>query len=221
MTLALLFDLDGTLLDSDPLHERVFRDLYAERGREIDAAYYLANIHGRHNPDIFSRDFPDADPHALSEEKEARFRERLPARVTPTAGLGALLDRAGDAGWPTALVTNAPRRNAETMLDAIGVRDRFPVVVIGDECTRAKPHPDPYLAALAALGTPPGRAIAFEDSPSGLRAARAAGVHVMGLRSSLGHEALLEAGAHDSIADFTDPALDRLLAALRADRPAR
>lgn len=211
MTLALLFDLDGTLLHSDPLHVQVFQELYADRGRDIDAAYYLRHIHGRHNPDIFSRDFPGEDPHALSEEKEARFRDRLPERVEPMAGLHQLLDRAEAAGWPVALVTNAPRANAEAMLAAIGARARFATLVIGEECARAKPDPLPYTTAMQALGTSPRAAVAFEDSPSGLRAARGSGAFTIGLRSSLGDDRLREAGAHASIDDFSDPALEALL----------
>ena len=212
MTLALLFDLDGTLLHSDPLHVQVFKDLYRSRGRDIDEAYYLRNIHGRHNPAIFGRDFPDEDAAALSDEKEARFRDRLPERVDPMPGLPDLLDRAEANGWPVALVTNAPRLNAEAMLTSIGQRTRFEVMVIGDELPRSKPDPLPYATAMAQLGTEPHRSIAFEDSPSGLRAARSAGAFTIGLRSSLPHDRLVEAGAHATIADFADPALDDLIA---------
>ncbi|SLN27867.1 Fructose-1-phosphate phosphatase YqaB [Roseivivax jejudonensis] len=208
---ALLFDLDGTLLHSDPLHVAVFIELYAERGRHIDQTYYLKQIHGRQNAEIFSRDFPQEDPQALSEEKEARFRARLPARVDPMPGLGALLDRAEAAGARMAVVTNAPRANALAMLGAIGATDRFEALVVGDECARAKPDPTPYRVAMETLGVRPEDAMAFEDSPSGLRAARGASAFVVGLRSSLPHDRLIEAGAHASISDFSDPALDPLL----------
>lgn len=214
--LALLFDHDGTLLNSDPLHIAVFIELFDELGLQIDEAYYLENIHGRHNDDVFLSHFPDADPKALADEKEARFRERLGGRADPMAGLSALIDRAEDSGWPMAVVTNAPRVNAEAMLAAIGLRDRLPTLVIGEECERAKPDPAPYLEAMRRLGVTPEQCqqcLAFEDSPSGLRAARASGAYTIGVRSSLSDADLRAAGAQTTIQDYNDTALHSLLAA--------
>ncbi|MDU8913116.1 HAD-IA family hydrolase [Aestuariicoccus sp. MJ-SS9] len=209
MPFALLFDLDGTLLESDGIHEAVFRELLAKRGIDMDEGFYARHIHGRLNVDFFAEFLPsEPDPQALSEHKEALFRDRLPRDYPAMPGAQALLDRAQAQGWRVAAVTNAMRANAEAMLAAIGLRERFDTIVIGEECDRAKPHPDPYLAAMAALGAAPGQTLAFEDSPSGLASARAAGARVVGLRSSLDDAALCAAGAHVSIQDFTDPALE-------------
>ena len=184
MQLALLFDLDGTLLHSDPLHTAVFVDLFAERGRQIDEGFYLREIHGRQNVAIFSEHFPDEDPHALSHAKEAAFRDRLGSEARPMPGLTDLLDRADSEGWPRAVVTNAPRVNAEAMLTAIGLRDRFETLVIGDECVRGKPDPAPYLAAMDRLGVAAHQSIAFEDSPSGVKAAHASGARPQAIRAT-------------------------------------
>ncbi|SFP20737.1 HAD family hydrolase [Tranquillimonas alkanivorans] len=210
---ALLFDLDGTLLHSDPLHAKIFQEIFAARGQEIDEAFYTANIHGRENADIFGEFFPDEDAARLSDEKEATFRDRL-GRREPTPGTTALLDRAHRAGWGIALVTNAPRLNAHAMLDAIGLVERFGTIVVGEECERGKPHPAPYRAAMEALGVASRDSVAFEDSRSGVASARAAGVFTVGLRSSLTHDQLCAAGADTTIADFTDTALDRILGRL-------
>jgi beta-phosphoglucomutase-like phosphatase (HAD superfamily) len=102
------------------------------------------------------------------------------------------------------------------MLAAIGFADRIGTLVIGEECARPKPDPLPYREAMARLGVTPARAIAFEDSPSGLRAARASGAHVVGLATGLPEARLLAAGAHRVIADFTDPALTGVLHSLKA-----
>jgi len=209
---ALLFDLDGTLLDTDPLHFAIFRDLFADRGRDIDHRYYLEEIHGRLNADLFGRAFPGEDPAALSDLKEAIFRERMGSSYPAMPGAGDLLARARDAGWHTAVVTNAPRANAEAMLGAIGMAEAFELVVVGEECARGKPFPDPYATAIDRLGSRPELSVAFEDSPSGLASARAAGAFVVGLRSSLDDGALRDAGAHVSIKDYTDPVLDGVLA---------
>jgi len=209
---ALLFDLDGTMLNTDPIHIAVFAEMMKPKGLIVDDAFYLAHVHGRLNTDIFAEFLPEEpDPQALSDAKEAEFRRRLPRPFPAMPGLEALLTHADQKGLKMAVVTNANRLNAEAMLHAIGQRARFNVLVIGEECTRGKPHPDPYAIAMARLGVDPAAAIAFEDSPSGIRSARAAGATVVGIRSSSDHDSLCAAGAHVTLSDFTDPALAPLI----------
>jgi HAD superfamily hydrolase (TIGR01509 family) len=206
--LALLFDLDGTLIDTDDLHRAAFGALLAERGRTLCAEDYRTNVMGRPNSAIMPHLFPGEEHrHAeLADAKEAAFRAMLDVRVEPVAGAAALIDRAAAEGAGIAVVTNAPRANAEAMLAAAGLADRIEALVIGEECARPKPDPLPYREAMARLGTTPAQALAFEDSPSGLRAARTSGALVFGLTTGLSPDALLQAGAHHVIADFTDPA---------------
>lgn len=217
MTKALLFDLDGTLLHSDPLHFRVFAEMFDERGRQIDEDYYFDHIHGTHNLESFPHLFPGEDAVALSDEKEARFRERLDRGFPPMPGAMALLDEAEAAGWKLAVVTNAPRINALHMLEAIGLARRLPVLVIGDECPRGKPAPDPYLEAMRLLDVRPEECIAFEDSPSGMRAAAASGAFPVGIRSSASDETLRRSGAAITLKDFEDPALAEVLGRLTGE----
>ncbi len=211
MSAALLFDLDGTLIQSDPLHFAVFAEMFAERGREITWEWYVAHVHGTHNLESFPVLFPGEDAQRLSDEKEARFRDRLSMGQTPMPGAPALIDLAGAQGWGVAVVTNAPRINAEHMLSAIGLRSRFETVIIGDECARGKPDPEPYVAAMRALGVAPAAAIAFEDSASGLQSARASGAYTVGIRSSATAEELMRHGAQTTLQDFIDPALPEIL----------
>jgi HAD superfamily hydrolase (TIGR01509 family) len=211
-TAALLFDLDGTMLRTDPIHMAVFADLLAPRGLTVDADFYMRHVHGRLNVDVFAEFLPDeADPQGLSEAKEAEFRRRLPRPFPAMPGVMALLDQARALALPMAVVTNARRDNAEAMLGAIGARAYFEVIVSGEECARGKPAPDPYLEAMRLIGAAPERAIAFEDSPSGIRAARAAGAYTVAVRSSLDDAALRAAGADLTIQDFTDPALPAIV----------
>lgn len=213
--LALLFDLDGTLVDTDHLHHGAFASLMAERGRDLSLAEYRAEIMGQPNSAILHRFFPGEEMEVL-DRKEAMFRESLADSVAPIAGIHALLDWAEANGAGCAVVTNAPRDNAVAMLAAASLGHRLPTVVIGDECARPKPDPAPYQAAMAALSVTPSTSVAFEDSRSGLRAARAAGAHVFGLTTGLASAELIQAGAHAAIADFTDPALWAHLETLRA-----
>lgn len=216
MRAALLFDLDGTLLHSDPIHIQVFAELLAGRGVRVDEAFYNRHVLGRMNTAVFAEFLPDEpDPHGLSDHKEALFRARLPRPFPAMPGIGALLDRAEAEGIALAVVTNANPLNAEAMLAAIGLRSRFAHVVSGETCARGKPHPDPYLEGLRRTGASAARALAFEDSPAGIRAAVAAGIRVIGLRSSLPDAALRAAGAMATIQDFTDPALGPILTELQ------
>jgi HAD superfamily hydrolase (TIGR01509 family) len=217
---ALLFDLDGTMLNSDPINVAVFREMMAPRGIDVTDAFYERHVHGRLNVDFFAEFLPDEpDPQALSDAKEAEFRNRLPRPYPAMPGLHALIEQAQARGWGLAVVTNAMRLNAEAMLEAIGLDGTFDTIVIGEECPRAKPDPEPYLEAMRQLGISPTRAIAFEDSPSGMRAAQRSGAWPVGIRSSLTDARLREAGARVTIQDYTDTALPGILARLEGETP--
>ncbi|MFP7570518.1 HAD family hydrolase [Marivita sp. S2033] len=213
---ALLFDLDGTMLNSDDIHEQVYRELWADRGLVMEDGFYMENVHGRLNVDVFAKYLPDeGDPQGLSEWKEAQFRDRLPTPYPAMPGVLDLLHAAQNDGWRVAVVTNAMRLNAEAMLSAIGARGAIETMVIGEECARGKPHPEPYLQAMKALDMPAAQCIAFEDSTTGVQAAAASGAYTIGVRSGLSDQDLRAHGAQDSIQDFTDIALPDLLARLK------
>ena len=204
------------MLHSDAIHEQVFTELWTARGLPVEEGFYMEQVHGRLNVDVFADYLPDEpDPQALSEWKEAQFRARLPRPFPAMPGVADLVARAGEMGWGKAIVTNAMRLNAEAMLDAIELRDAFETIVIGEECPRAKPDPYPYNEAMRQLNETPDHCIAFEDSPSGLTAARGSGAYTVGIRSSLSDTELRAAGAHDTIQDFTDPALPNILERLK------
>jgi HAD superfamily hydrolase (TIGR01509 family) len=213
--LTLLFDLDGTMTDTDALHLAAYNGLLAPFGRDMSLAYYRAHVMGAPNDAIMQRLFPDrgADDHAaFAAAKEAAFRASVD-RLEPLAGLLELLDWADAAGCARAVVTNAPRANAEMMLDGLGLKARFPTLVIGEELAHGKPHPLPYLTGLERTGSVAERALAFEDSLSGVRSASAAGIRTVGMLTSLSEAALREAGARSVAADFRDRGLWELLQA--------
>ena len=213
---TLLFDLDGTLTDTDALHFRAYQELLSPVGRSITHDDYKGRIMGAANEAIMAWLFPGetlARHRALADEKERLFRS-FADRMQPLPGLLDLLAWAEARALKTAVVTNAPRANAEMMLNGLGLGTRFPVLVLGDELARGKPDPLPYLTALEQLGSDAARALAFEDSRSGVAAAHAAGIETIGLLTGLDASALRAAGAADTIRDFTDP---RLLARLERE----
>ena len=204
---TLLFDLDGTLTDSDALHIEAYRRILAPR--ELSEADYRSRVMGAPNSAILAWMFPDrpvADHAVLADRKELLFRTLLGAGgLMPTAGLMPLLAWAERHAVKTAVVTNAPRANAEMMLAGLGLGSRFPILVIGDELAHGKPHPLPYLTALQQLGSTAERSLVFEDSRSGIQAGAAAGIETIGVLTSLDEAVLRAAGAAAVIRDFTDP----------------
>ena len=213
---GLLFDLDGTLAQTEHLHHAAFNGLLALYGRSLDHPTFLRHVSGRSNDDITAYLFPDLDAderRRLAEDKERGFRELAAAGVELTPGAESLLDWVRTRGVATGLVTNAPRENADLMVAVLGLREAFDVVICGTELERSKPHPDPYLAALDALGLDAAQALAIEDSMTGITAARAANLDVVALASSSTAASIANSGASLIVADMTDP---RLYAMLRA-----
>ena len=213
---ALLFDIDGTLTGTDALHLQAFNQVFGPRGHVFDRERGARELMGFSMTSIMERFLVDEPPHrqvAIMEEKEAVFRVLAADRIQPLPGLMALLDLADRANVPMAAVTNAPRLNAEMMLSGLGIAHRFKALVIGDELPHGKPHPLPYLEGLRATAAKPGSSIAFEDSRSGVRAASAAGIPTVGIRTSLGHVDLVEAGAVMTTENFDSEELLEMIAA--------
>jgi HAD superfamily hydrolase (TIGR01509 family) len=215
MKTALLFDLDGTLVDSDAEHLVAFQRVFAPRGIKLDRSEYAANIMGASNEMIARRYLSHLPPHeqaATLDAKEAAYRDGL-GDLEPILGALALLDYADRRGLKRAVVTNAPRANAEKVLAALGIGRRLPIVVIGGELARSKPDPLPYLTALERTGALAAHSLAFEDSLSGVRAAAATGLAVVGMTTTLDSQTLIEAGATFAASDFTDPRIFELIEA--------
>lgn len=218
MLTALLFDLDGTLTDTDTLHLQAFRQLLHDHdGRELTQEQFNTQVSGRSNGLLFAELFPQADAahrQALAERKEALFRELSPS-LTPMPGLLHLLAHAEQHGIGMCVVTNAPRLNAEHMLGAMGLGERFAHVLVADELARPKPDPLPYLTGLQCLQVQAGQALAFEDSLPGVKAAVDAGIFTVGLATTQPAERLLEAGARLVIEDYDDPRLWEIIARMQ------
>ncbi|GGM95793.1 hydrolase [Thermus composti] len=203
MVKAILFDLDGTLADTDPLHLLAWREVLRPYGLTVDPAFYRERISGRLNPEIV-RDLlglEGEEAESLIAAKEARFRE-LAQGLKPLPGLPEFLERIREKGLSWGVVTNAPKENAHHVLKALGLKP--PLLILAEEVGRGKPDPLPYRVALERLGVAPEEALAFEDSPSGVRSAVGAGIPTYALLTGHGVEALLEAGAKGVFRDFRE-----------------
>ncbi|MEP0868340.1 HAD family phosphatase [Trichocoleus desertorum AS-A10] len=214
MLAAILFDLDGTLTNTDPIHFRAWQEHLSEHGLEIDETFYKTQISGKTNPVIIEEILPNLSMEAgqqLADAKELRFRELATQEITAMAGLTQILDWAQQQQLPLAVVTNAPPENAYFMLETLKLNAHFQTIVISDEIGVGKPDPAPYNIALERLNVAPEAAIAFEDSPSGIRSAVAAGIPTIGIASTHNPQVLYDLGAMLVIPDFTDEQLWALL----------
>ena len=210
---ALLFDLDGTLAETDSLHLPTWVNVLRPYGIEIDEEFYRERISGRSNSKIVEDLLPDLsakEGRDLADAKEASFRERAD-ELEPLPGLLDFMREAKDRGLSLALVTNAPEENVEAMLLALELREFFDEVVLSDQVGPVKPDPAPYRAALNRLGVAPEEALAFEDSTSGITSSVGVGIPTVGIASTQAPETLEDAGAFMVAADFADPELRRLV----------
>lgn len=213
---GLLFDLDGTLAQTDHLHHAAFNAVLAAHGRTLDHPTFVRHVSGRSNADITAYLFPDKDDAErtrIAEEKERSFRELAATGVAATPGAAALIAWARERDVATGLVTNAPRENADLMVAVLGLAGAFDVEVSAAELPRGKPHPEPYLAAMEALDLDPARTVAIEDSATGIASAVAAGLAVVAMGGIGTAMSLGLAQAPLVIGDMTDARLYAFLVA--------
>jgi HAD superfamily hydrolase (TIGR01509 family) len=189
---GVVFDLDGVLIDSEPLHLRAYQEVLAGYGRSLSRHEYYARFIVYSDWEVLEQLLPD--PGAVETAvaaKQRRYLELMGAGPPAFADGLALLRRTD--GWRVALATGSRREEAEQLLRGLGIRDRFRAIVTADDCVRGKPDPEPYLRAAQGLGLPAGRCVAVEDAPGGVRAAKAAGMRCVGVTHSCPRERLREA----------------------------
>ena len=215
--LNLLVDIDGTLAITDRLYLLAFQDLMRPFGyTEVDEAWFEKHVAGKVDAEVFGALLPAGATaeviEATSRQKDAIFVQKVASvGATIVPGLADALHMARRCGWRCIAVTNAQRGGGQAVLDLLrrelgeGLASVIEDLVVGCECSRAKPHPDPYLEAMRRLGVAPEHCIVFEDSGTGVRAGAAAKVAaVVGIRTSLTDAALCAAGADATVADWSE-----------------
>jgi len=185
---AVIFDIDGTIVDNMHLHAEAFAVFAGRHGLPSLTAEDRARLDGRRNseifPILFKREVPRHEWLAYEEEKEGLYRELSRGRLMPVKGLQGLIDRLNESGVAMALATSAPEANVTHTLRELGLEDAFAVIVRGDQVPRGKPAPDVFIEAARRLGVDPEHCLVFEDAPMGIAAAQAAGMRVVALTTS-------------------------------------
>ena len=201
---AVLWDMDGTLVDSAEYHWWAWRDTMARQDYPITHEQFLATFGQRNDSILWQWLGEKATPdliERIGDTKEALYRQHVRQRgIEPLPGASDWVHRLHRQGWRQAIASAAPRANIETILQALRSTDCFEKIVSAEDVHRGKPDPEVFLVAAAKLGVAPGRCIVVEDAPHGIEAARAASMKSIGVSRD---GRLLKA-------DLVVPSLDRL-----------
>ena len=205
---AVLFDMDGVLIDTEASVTQFWEALAAQYGVVLTQADFDRHIYGCPCRQTLDALFPNLT--ASQRQDVLTHEQAYETNMTYTAmrGVIALLRSLREHGIPTALVTSGERWKVDEVMRQLGIGELFATSVTADEIEQGKPHPACYLLAAQRLGVDPARCIVFEDSVSGAQAALAAGACCIGVRPLRMASALLTLGASHVIADFSGASMD-------------
>lgn len=211
-TRAVLWDLDGTLVDSGEYHWRAWREIMDAEGRPISRQEFLDSFGQRNDRILTTWLGEDVSPEAIArigDAKEARYRQLAQDEgLEPLPGAAAWVERLHAAGWRQAIASSAPAENVRVMLSVLHLDRFFDAVAAAEDVTAGKPDPQVFLVAARKLGAEPARSVVVEDAAAGLEAARRAGMKCIGVSGS----ATLDADVFvRSLADLPDDAFDELI----------
>lgn len=192
---GVLWDLDGTLIDSGEQHYVAWRETLAARGRDHSREEF-ARFFGRRNDVILAEMFGDTlsagEADGIADEKEKRYRRLVRADgLEPLPGVMEWLRRLKRDGYRQALATMAPRANVTVVAEVLGLESLLDATAAAEDVERGKPDPGIFLEAARRIDVPAGRCVVVEDAPAGLEGARRAGTRTVGVVS--GHHPKLEA----------------------------
>jgi beta-phosphoglucomutase family hydrolase len=210
---AVLWDMDGTLIDSAAVHFQSWVEALAVEGYALTHENFAAYF-GRRNDDIIraylGAETPVETISRISLDKETRYRAVIRRDgIVLLPGVERWLKRLAQCGWKQAIASSAPRLNLEALLEVTGLEDYFAATTAAEDVAISKPDPAVFLLAAERLGVPPSRCVVVEDAPAGVEGARRAGMRSVGI-----------CGLHDvkgdvtvrSLEELADEAFDRLLA---------
>jgi beta-phosphoglucomutase len=188
--LALIFDMDGVIVDSNPVHREAWAAFNLRYGIQTTEEMF-ERMYGKHNADIvrdyFGPELSKEEVEARGAAKEALYREMAVGRLERMLVPGVREFVAEFHGAPMGVASNGEPDNVVFVLEKSGLRPYFRAVVDGHQVTRPKPDPEVFLKVAALLGVAPANCIVFEDSPTGVRAGLAAGMRIVGLCTTYGY----------------------------------
>jgi HAD superfamily hydrolase (TIGR01509 family) len=204
---AVVFDMDGVLVDSGAHHREAWRRMLAEVGVTPPAGFWRRTI-GRPAveavPLLLGGPVPPAEARRLAGRKHTHYVALASRSMPAVAGAPAFVERLHARGIPLGVATSARRSDVIELLGPLGLLDRFDAIVTAEDVRRGKPDPGVYLLAARRLGAPPDGCLVFEDAVVGVQAARGAGMRVIGVATAYEPADLLAAGAERVIGTFEE-----------------
>lgn len=196
---AVIFDMDGVIIDSNPFHKISLRQFCEKYGYHLSDEELVKRIYGRTNKEWITNLFgalPLEEITRLEEEKESLFRKLYEKEIQALPGLPDFLKQLNECNIPVAIGTSAPRSNVDYVLRHTNLGKYFSVILDESHVSKGKPNPEIYLKVAAALQFNPMHCVVFEDSLSGVEAAKRAGTKVVGVttthtRQELSHTHLI------------------------------
>jgi beta-phosphoglucomutase family hydrolase len=201
-TTAVIFDLDGTLIDNNSYHRQTWEKYLEKIGKQISEEEFNANMNGRTNEDaikyIFGKDISNEESVKHTLEKEELYRKIYKPFIKPVAGLIEFLEILKSKHIAMAIATSGIQPNIDFMFENIPIKEYFDVVVNSAHIKKGKPDPEIYLKTASLLKVEPKNCLVFEDAGVGIKSAKAAGMKVIALATTQPEEELAEA---DKIVD--------------------
>lgn len=220
MLSAIIFDFDGIIVDSEPLHFRAFNEVLALTGKSISWEAYCSTYIGFDDRDAFKKIYSTTNETLSSKQQKNLIKQKAEllqryienGEAIPLPGAVDLI-KSLPPRLPIALCSGALRSDIDPILKQLGINDTFSVIVTAEDTAKSKPHPAPYCLALKKLKiSSPKTAIAIEDTPAGIISAKGAGLKVLAVTNSYDHDYLLEADAiTDSLEKVTHALLENIV----------
>jgi HAD superfamily hydrolase (TIGR01509 family) len=185
---AVIFDMDGVICHTNPYHTRAYKRFFAKRGLYPPEEEFAQHMYGKNNHyilnhflgrEIIGQEFID-----MENEKEELFREMYVDEIVPIGGFIEFLESLKKAGFKTGVATSAPKSNLLLIMDSLGFKSKMESILASENVNHHKPDPEIYLRSAENLSVPPANCVVFEDSFSGVSAAKNAGMEVVGVLSS-------------------------------------
>ncbi len=215
MIQGIIFDMDGVLVDNRDIHIEAFQIFARRYGFEIPYEK-MRDMFGKGNDEILPDLLPaelirEKGVQALSNEKEAIYREIFAEKITPTAGLVDFLREVRAHGIRTAIGSSGQRANVDFVLERCRIADQFDAMVNGDMVTRCKPDPEIFLLAAQLLNLPPANCLVIEDAFAGIEAADRAGMPVIAMATTYSKQQLGTTKHNLLVSDFTELNYDKIV----------
>jgi beta-phosphoglucomutase len=211
---AAIFDMDGVLVDSNPHHVAKWAELLKARKIPFNPKDLPGQILGQRNDHafryFFGPDLSQEEMRRLEIKLEENFRQAFAPHARPLPGLEDLIHELQAADIPMAVASSAMRENVEFVVEALGFRPFFKILLNGENVRLPKPHPEIYLKAAQRLQAEPADCVAFEDSFVGIEAVKAAGMKCVAIASTFPLADLQKTGADCVVSSFNELSLERL-----------